>query len=622
MKLKTKLLLNTVVTITVLFAVFGLQQYSNGTVKSLSHALTTTAHLEAKVLAVRNAEKNFLSSKDIKLKSVHQEALQSVEADIKVLKATFIEHDLDTRHFDDLSRALKSYEDAAVSVFDLQEKIGLSPTDGLMGVLRNAAHTLEKEFDVSGELQGLKVTLLQIRRAEKDFLLRHDMKYAAKVQDYVDELYSQLAELERGQLSVDSKKANLGIYIKSFLAVTEAEQTLGLDGSQGLLANMSKTAANAERTIEEISETSDIAIVEAEQHGWVINILFFVFIVILLGMLTILLSRNIVNSISGITKVIEEIKDSNDLTLRCETSDDELGQIGASINAMLASFNALINEVTNSIAQVRDSSNQLQQYSESTSQGVEQQLQETDMVATAITEMGATIDDISQNTELAAERAEKAHQNTQNGLNSVEQTIGKIQSLTDKLSQSADVVAELDKDSQTIGTVLDVIRAIAEQTNLLALNAAIEAARAGEQGRGFAVVADEVRSLAFRTQESTEEISKIIDTLQSRTKNIVELMQETQIQGQDSSQQAASAGGLLQQINSDITEILDMSTQIAAAVEQQSTVASEVNKNISSIRDVAQETANTSLNNKQLSMELEVQCESLNESVSRFKTQA
>jgi methyl-accepting chemotaxis protein len=286
---------------------------------------------------------------------------------------------------------------------------------------------------------------------------------------------------------------------------------------------------------------------------------------------------------------------------------------------MVESFQALIQQVNEAVAVMHESCSELSENATRTSDGVMRQLNETDMVATAITEMGATIDEIAKNTELAAERANQTHTNAQNGQLGVEQTIEKIQSLAQQLNSSATVVSELERDSGTIGSVLDVIRGIAEQTNLLALNAAIEAARAGEQGRGFAVVADEVRSLAMRTQESTEEIAGIIQTLQSRTRSIVQLMEASQRQGGESAEQAASAGTLLAQINADVTNIMDMSTQIAAAIEEQSSVAAEVNKNVVIIRDIADESSHAALANAKASDDVRERAEYLKNAVSQFR---
>jgi len=186
------------------------------------------------------------------------------------------------------------------------------------------------------------------------------------------------------------------------------------------------------------------------------------------------------------------------------------------------------------------------------------------------------------------------------------------------LVSSEQVVQRLAKDSETIGQVLDVIRGIAEQTNLLALNAAIEAARAGEQGRGFAVVADEVRTLASRTQDSTQEIESIITALQSRTQEIVGHMATCRTQGDESSHRAGSAGEMLEQITLDVSTIMDMNTAIATAIQEQSAVAQEVNKHVVSIRDVAERSGKMALQNAEMSEELSQQANVLTAEVNRF----
>ena len=241
------------------------------------------------------------------------------------------------------------------------------------------------------------------------------------------------------------------------------------------------------------------------------------------------------------------------------------------------------------------------------------------MVATASTEMGSTIEEIARNTEQAANNAQTTNNKAMEGRSAVENTVSQIRSLADNLENSSREVAQLQQESETIGSVLDVIRGIAEQTNLLALNAAIEAARAGDQGRGFAVVADEVRSLAIRTQQSTQEIAGIISSLQKQTGNIVGMMATCREQGNSSSEQASMAGELLEQITQDVTHIMDMSTQIAAAIEQQSLVANEVNRNVNNIRDIAQESSLMAEENAKSSHGLTEQAKLLNQAVAKYR---
>ena len=263
--------------------------------------------------------------------------------------------------------------------------------------------------------------------------------------------------------------------------------------------------------------------------------------------------------------------------------------------------------------------NELAKSTSDTSAGMQMQQNETDMVATAVTEMGATINEIASNTENTAAKAEATNKNALSGRSEVQHTVNRIAGLSERLQQATEVVAELEKDSKTIGSVLDVIRAIAEQTNLLALNAAIEAARAGDQGRGFAVVADEVRSLAMRTQESTRQIESIVSGLQGRTNDIVQVMQNCRQQGSESAEQAGVAMKLLSEITADVTNIMDMTTQIAAAIEEQSHVAAEVNKNVVKIRDLSDETFTHSRHNASISEEVAQQAARLRQTVERFE---
>ncbi|MCZ4339232.1 methyl-accepting chemotaxis protein [Shewanella colwelliana] len=619
MLIRHKLLASAAISISSVIAMFALQQYSASTLDDLSHAAQSVIELEKEVLSLRKEEKDFFSRLDLSYLDNHKTNADDVYNLMGGLKSTFNDYNIPTNALDSFDSSVHEYQNIFVEIVNLQREIGLHAKDGLYGTLRGAVHNVETLVKENDQPE-MMVAMLQLRRNEKDFMLRRSLSYLDKFNGNLAVLRQQFDESFLSSSVKSELNRSLAAYEKDFKVLISKEQALGLTKDDGKMANLRDSIARAEQGLATLKEQSFNAIHDAENSAVTISISIFVLITIVLIGFTIAIIRSIMEPVKKISDAIANIEATKDLTLRCDTKvDDEIGQIANHFNSMVDSFQHLIKEVLESVEVVNRSCQELSENSIRASEGVGRQLNETDMVATAITEMGATIDEIANNTELAAERASNTHDNAQQGQVGVEHTIEKIQALAEQLNSSAQVVSDLEKDSETIGSVLDVIRGIAEQTNLLALNAAIEAARAGEQGRGFAVVADEVRSLAMRTQESTEEIAGIIQTLQSRTRSIVQLMESTQKQGSESAEQAASAGALLEQINADVTNIMDMSTQIAAAIEEQSMVASEVNKNVVIIRDIAAESATAADENASASDEVRARTESLYQSVSVFK---
>ncbi|KFF42994.1 MULTISPECIES: methyl-accepting chemotaxis protein [Pseudomonas] len=303
-----------------------------------------------------------------------------------------------------------------------------------------------------------------------------------------------------------------------------------------------------------------------------------------------LMARSVTRPILGVAHMLEDIASGEgDLTRRLAYSkQDELGQLAGWFNRFLDKLQPIIAEVKRSVQDARGTADQSAEIATQTSAGMEQQYRQVDQVATASHEMSATAQDVARSAAQAAQAAKDADQATREGLTVIDRTTANIGDLAADMSTAMTQVEGLAANSEKIGSVLEVIRGIAEQTNLLALNAAIEAARAGEAGRGFAVVADEVRNLARRTQESVEETRLVIEQLQNGTTDVVSSMGNSYRQAQGSVEQVGQAVTALRQIGDAVTVISDMNLQIASAAEEQSAVAEEINNNVATIRDVTE----------------------------------
>ena len=311
----------------------------------------------------------------------------------------------------------------------------------------------------------------------------------------------------------------------------------------------------------------------------------------LVGLLLVwLMARSVTKPILGVAHMLEDIASGEgDLTRRLAyDKKDELGQLAGWFNKFLDKLQPIIAEVKRSVQDARNTADQSSAIATQTSAGMEQQYRQVDQVATASHEMSATAQDVARSAAQAAEAAKDADRATRQGLTVIDRTTASIDALAADMNAAMVQVEGLAANSEKIGTVLETIRAIAEQTNLLALNAAIEAARAGEAGRGFAVVADEVRNLARRTQESVEETRQVIEQLQTGTQDVVGSMGNSHRQAQGSVEQVGQAVTALRQIGDAVTVISDMNLQIASAAEEQSAVAEEINNNVATIRDVTE----------------------------------
>ncbi|MCG5498007.1 methyl-accepting chemotaxis protein [Ectothiorhodospira variabilis] len=333
------------------------------------------------------------------------------------------------------------------------------------------------------------------------------------------------------------------------------------------------------------------------------------------------IARGIVVPLRLTAQRMDEIAQGDgDLTQRLPAEGrNELAQLSQSFNGFVDKIHQLVRQIVGASTQVAAAAEQLSATTEETVQQIKRQQSESDQVATAMNEMAATVQDVARNASEAAQAATGTNQEAHAGNDVVNRTIEAIETLANEVENAAQAIERVSHQSDEIGKVLDVIRDVAEQTNLLALNAAIEAARAGEQGRGFAVVADEVRTLASRTQESTNDIRGIIESLQAGTHEAVQTMTTSRAKARDSVEQAASAGQSLRSINQSVGTINDMNAQIASAAEEQSAVAEEINRNINNISHAVEQTATGSDQIARASEELARLAADLQSSVGRFR---
>ncbi|WLG22579.1 methyl-accepting chemotaxis protein [Pseudomonas sp. FP1154] len=333
----------------------------------------------------------------------------------------------------------------------------------------------------------------------------------------------------------------------------------------------------------------------------------------------VIITRQITRPLRETLAVVDRIA-SGDLSHNLiVTRRDELGVLQQGIARMGVTLRDLISGIRDGVTQIASAAEQLSAVTEQTSAGVNSQKVETDQVATAMHEMTATVQEVARNAEEASQAAAAADGEARAGDQVVNEAIAQIERLASEVERSTDAMTVLQQESDKIGSVMDVIKAVAEQTNLLALNAAIEAARAGEAGRGFAVVADEVRGLAQRTQKSTEEIEGLVAGLQNGTLQVAAVMNNSRSLTDSSVALTRKAGVSLENITRTVSNIQSMNQQIAAAAEEQSAVAEEISRSIINVRDVSEQTAAASEETAASSVELARLGNQLQMMVSHFR---
>lgn len=461
-----------------------------------------------------------------------------------------------------------------------------------------------------------RLGLVRIRLNQKDFALSRDAadaeKMNARLAALVNDVKEHAAELSSNDVNslivmLEQLNQVQHDFSSTVADLINTEKSI-TSHAQDVVANAEKLLTNQEQAMVKDSNSAKFIILVMTLMGLAVGIGF-----------AIIITRGIVNPLGLLVAHTTRIA-AGDLSQDIKNQrKDELGQLMGQMQAMTLNLRELIGELTQSVSHIASSSEELTAVSEQSRSGVNQQRMELEQVSTAMNEMAATVQEVARHAETAFESARSADSEANDGDQKVTLTISQIGGLADDIRQSLQTINQLEAESMNIGTILDVIKGVAEQTNLLALNAAIEAARAGEQGRGFAVVADEVRALAQRTQEATAQIGDLIIGLQSKAQESVAMMEKSTAKATETVDIANEAGESIHAIARSMSDIQQMNNQIATAAEEQSTVAEEINRSVFSIRDVSDQSAAATEQTAASSSELARQGSELQRLIGRFK---
>ncbi|WP_429116071.1 methyl-accepting chemotaxis protein [Aeromonas veronii] len=517
-----------------------------------------------------------------------------------------------TLQLSNIYRDASEVSDNIVPSIRASSQMHVSLLDARRAELNMVIDALGKDPDsLNSSTQSFEAAKSQYMAAEQrygsmPFVSERDRNMFAELKTAAAKYFSAHGDLETAIRQGDIAKVQSLIKNESRAALEQA----GQDGLE--LRKENDRVANL------LTKQSEASYERAKPLSTTVGALTLLFVVIVAW----LLIRQIRNPVMTLLEQTRQVAAGN-LTSQLDMkqfSHDELGKLAQGFNEMQSNLRMLVNEVSGSVVQLGAAAEEISAVAQQSANNMGAQQHELNQLATAMNEMQATVQEVARNTNDAASAATSASDTAAQGSETVNDSIGRIEKVATAIEETALVIRQLGDDSRNIGMVLEVIQGIAEQTNLLALNAAIEAARAGEQGRGFAVVADEVRTLAKRTQDSTSQINHIISELQQRANEAGVTMQQSQDMMSETVHTAREAGASIAEISSSVNSISHMNIQIATATEEQGAVSEELNRNVVNISNASEEVATGAKQMAQACNDLNLLATQLQEVVRKFRT--
>ena len=547
--------------------------YFTHQIKQLELAKSSIQKINITALQLRRDEKDFIIRKLPKYLDKHVKNFQILNSELNELALinNAINADIAVGL---LKSSFNVYRETFVSLAKQMQMKGLNKDAGVYGELRQATHALENIFQ-SIDTPSKKILLLTIRRHEKDYMLRGDTQY-------LTQLAATLAKLKLSSRNIANADTFIDQYEQAMYKFSNIDKAIGISQKEGLRGQM-RTAIHQAETLLAKTITETIAFIEVQEtKAFWISIITFLSVSLALSCFILKLINIIISPIKRVVNSIDKIVEERDFSRQiAKETDDEFGKVVDSIN----NFIKFTHTINGAVEELRNVSIAVEKNAQFAQESLNQQALKSEHVSAATVQLEASASEIVTSTERTTKTAKLIAKKAEMGQHQLSELNVFLEDNADELISTTEDINQLEKKCQSINAFIDEIKGIAEQTNLLALNAAIEAARAGEQGRGFAVVADEVRALANRTQTSTEQITVIILQLQSMTVKAINRVNHCRNGSIENVNQVRKSAQTLGHIITEVRSIQDMTFNIESSVREQSLAFHEIAKNITEMKD-------------------------------------